>query len=574
MKLGIGAKLAGLIACFGILVTGLTGYYSYVNSQALLLNAAEQNLLAAAQVLGRNLLASLDNGSKDVRVLASLAQASRPVGNLDQATVQRLESELSDTFSSLLTVHPEYLQVRLISADWFGLERVRVERNGAELLRIEGAQLQEKAHFPYVFETLRLPVGAVRLSKIVTAHEEDGHEVLNRPSLQISSPVFDASTKTRGLVVITLDLNQVFSQLQTDLPSSYQLYLSNPQGDFLIHPDPMQAFGFERGRRILIQDQFPPVAALLAGERRSLIAQAPSTQNGNLVGAFVRLPLDQVGGTGFLIIGLSQPKAVIVEAGAHLARRIIQIVTALSLLAIFLAVLVSRAVTGPLNAMVQAIQRFSSERQLSSLPLQRRDEIGLLARSFDQMQTEILKHLHELNENRRALDHLSQHDPLTGLPNRRLFLDRLEQALANARRNGTALAVLFVDLDHFKEINDRFGHGLGDAVLTTVAALLKSAIREVDSVARWGGDEFVILFDAMDSPRHVQNIVQKLHQRFQSRMLIEGQELKIHASIGVSLYPSDGETAETLLLQADRAMYRAKKDGRNTFSFNEHDGDS
>ena len=567
MKVSIGVKLAGLIAGFGILVTGLTGYYSYVSSQAMLLKAAERNLLTATQVLGRNLTANLENVSRDIRVLAGLAQASSPVGNLDPATVERKESELANTFRSLLEVHPEYVQIRLISADWHGLERVRVDRDGERLARISGEDLQEKAHFPYVFETLRLPPGSVRLSQIAINHEEGAHSGLNRPSLLVSSPVADAAARVRGLLVINIDVEYLFKQLKADLPSEYRMYLSNQLGDFLIHPDPSQTFGFDRGRRILIQDQFPAAAALLLNERRSLNLKAESPEGEELTGAFVRLPLGETGQAGFVILGLSQPTAEIVEESTLLGRRIIQIVAALSLLAILLAVLVSRAFTGPLNSMVRAIQRFSSDREVSSLPLQRSDEIGLLARSFHEMQTEILKHLGELNQSRSALDHLSQHDPLTGLPNRRLFLDRLEHALANARRNGKALAVLFVDLDYFKEINDNFGHSLGDSVLKTVAALLKSATREVDTVARWGGDEFVILFDDMENPRHVLTIVQKLHTRFQSSMLIDGHELKMQASIGVSLYPLDGETAESLIQQADRAMYLAKKGGRNTFTF-------
>ncbi|MET1078514.1 MAG: GGDEF domain-containing protein [Pseudomonas sp.] len=567
MRFGIGFKLASLMAGFGILVTGLTGYYSYVSSHAMLLKAAEQSLLSATQVLGRNLVANLDNVSKDVRVLASLAQATSPLGNLDTGTTERIETELSDTFRSLLKVHPEYVQIRLISSEWHGLERVRVDRDGALLTRVTGQDLQEKAHLPYVFETLRLPGGAVRLSQILINHEEGAHSGLNRPSLQVSTPVVDDAARVRGLIVINIDLHQLFTQLKNDLPDSYQLYLSNHQGDFLIHPDPQQTFGFERGRRILIQEQFPDVARLFKDKRRSLIVKASAPDAPDLVAAFERLPFGESERQGFVILGLSQPTATIVEESGVLGRRIIQIVAALSLLASLLAVLVARAFTGPLNAMVAAMQRFSSERVLSSLPLQRSDEIGLLAHNFHEMQTEILKHLDALNLSRSALDHLSQHDPLTGLPNRRLFLDRLEHALATARRSGKALAVLFVDLDHFKAINDTFGHSLGDGVLKKVSALLTSATREVDTVARWGGDEFVILFDAMDDPRHVLAIVQKLHMRFQSSMLIDGRELKIQASIGVSLYPIDGNTAESLIQQADRAMYNAKKDGRNTFTF-------
>ena len=122
-------------------------------------------------------------------------------------------------------------------------------------------------------------------------------------------------------------------------------------------------------------------------------------------------------------------------------------------------------------------------------------------------------------------------------------------------------------MDYFKEINDSLGHALGDEVLKAVARLLSSATREVDTVARLGGDEFVVLFNVLDEPRDIQRIVHKLHERFQSSLRIDGHELNVRASIGISRYPEDGDNAERLLQHADRAMYAAKNGGRNTFAF-------
>ncbi|MNG09945.1 Phytochrome-like protein cph2 [compost metagenome] len=134
--------------------------------------------------------------------------------------------------------------------------------------------------------------------------------------------------------------------------------------------------------------------------------------------------------------------------------------------------------------------------------------------------------------------------------------------------------MLFVDLDHFKQINDSLGHSLGDHVLQAVATLLRSATRESDTVARLGGDEFVILFEVVEDPQHIVSILEKLHDRFQLAMLIDGHEVKIQASMGVSLFPRDGDDIETLVQQADRAMYAAKNAGRNTYAFNLSDAPS
>ena len=126
---------------------------------------------------------------------------------------------------------------------------------------------------------------------------------------------------------------------------------------------------------------------------------------------------------------------------------------------------------------------------------------------------------------RKALDHLARHDTLTGLPNRRMFFDRLEHAIVSSRRSGKHLAVLFVDLDRFKEINDTLGHAAGDSVLVNFAKLLKATVREADTVARLGGDEFVILLDSINDPQQVMVVVRKLHDLFQGAMQIEGHEI-------------------------------------------------
>lgn len=295
--------------------------------------------------------------------------------------------------------------------------------------------------------------------------------------------------------------------------------------------------------------------------------QAVGPVPADAVAAFQRLPLGEPAEGRFLILGLSLPLNMILQNVEQLGTTIWQLVLGFSVLAIVLAARVARAVLRPLEMMVAAVQRFSREHVMGELPLERRDEIGELARNVHHMEAQIGSHLHDLYENRLQLDHLARHDPLTGLPNRRFFAERLEHAIATARRQGSALALLFVDLDHFKKINDTLGHAVGDEVLRETAQLLRGAVREVDTVARLGGDEFVILFDVAHDPRHANAVAAKLLQRFQAPLHIAGQELAVHASMGLSLYPDDGQDATALLHSADVAMYRAKHEGRNTCVF-------
>lgn len=162
---------------------------------------------------------------------------------------------------------------------------------------------------------------------------------------------------------------------------------------------------------------------------------------------------------------------------------------------------------------------------------------------------------------------LAHHDALTGLPNRLHLGIALEQALAIARREGGELALLFIDLDRFKHINDTLGHNVGDELLIEVAKRLKSCLRESDLVARLGGDEFVVLAQGANAAFAAQYIAEKILDRFTTPFRLAGHDLRSSPSIGISLYPNDGADTETLMKNADTAMYHAKARGRNTYQF-------
>ncbi|MEW6613083.1 MAG: diguanylate cyclase domain-containing protein [Pseudomonadota bacterium] len=170
-------------------------------------------------------------------------------------------------------------------------------------------------------------------------------------------------------------------------------------------------------------------------------------------------------------------------------------------------------------------------------------------------------------EAERRLAHLAHCDPLTGLPNRALLQDRLEHALAHAKRHGRQAAVLFLDLDGFKQVNDVLGHAAGDELLRQIAERLREAAREDDTVARLGGDEFVILLEEVMHEAEAAEIAQRLLAALAEPITLMGREVQVTSSIGITLYPRDGENAPALLKHADSAMYRAKRQGRNKFQF-------
>lgn len=158
-------------------------------------------------------------------------------------------------------------------------------------------------------------------------------------------------------------------------------------------------------------------------------------------------------------------------------------------------------------------------------------------------------------------------DPLTQLPNRRLFLDRLEQEINKSRRADLSLALLLIDLDEFKEVNDTLGHDVGDILLQETAQRIRSCIRDANTVARLGGDEFTVILTELSGRNHVEDIAQKIIDKLAEPFHLGHEVTYISASIGITLYPTDAGDIDTLMKNADQAMYAAKKQGRNRFSY-------
>lgn len=165
---------------------------------------------------------------------------------------------------------------------------------------------------------------------------------------------------------------------------------------------------------------------------------------------------------------------------------------------------------------------------------------------------------------------LAYHDALTGLANRLLFQDRLRQTLAQAERNTRQIAVLFIDLDDFKNVNDTLGHGAGDTLIQLVAERLARCVRKADTIARLGGDEFVALLASVTQRRDAINVAQKILHTLSKPFNLQGRAVHISASIGISVYPHDGADAETLMTNADAAMYKAKQQGKNKYQTCSH----
>lgn len=196
---------------------------------------------------------------------------------------------------------------------------------------------------------------------------------------------------------------------------------------------------------------------------------------------------------------------------------------------------------------------------------------SLVLQNFVQSLSMALNRTREVEENLSRyeyLDHVAHSDALTGLPNRTLLFDRIQQSILNARRKGNSVVVMFIDLDDFKQINDTYGHAVGDDVLKMAGSRISSCIREADTVARLGGDEFVILLPEAIDTQASANVARRILEAMSEPFQIDQHELSVTASIGISTHgPFDETTAEELFQSSDKAMYRAKKMGKNNFQF-------
>ena len=271
MKIGIALKLSLLLALAGALAAGLTGYYAFEASRTLLVNAAKDRLLTSTLVLARRVALAREEVERDLVLVAEHPTARALLQGPGTPAQQQI---LQDLMALMLRSQPSYFQLRLIAADPHGMERVRVDRGAQGPMVVAEDDLQEKGHFDYVSQTLQLGPDQTYMSRVAINHERGAHMGVDKPSLQLARPVLDGQGRALGVVVINIDLNGTFELLAKDMPESIQLYFANHEGDILIHPDATKTFGFDRGRRIQIQDEFAATGPVVRGENNVTVFES------------------------------------------------------------------------------------------------------------------------------------------------------------------------------------------------------------------------------------------------------------------------------------------------------------
>lgn len=564
-------KLTISIALLSLLSAGISVYFTYTHSRTLLIQSAQDKLTTATQVLATRYSFFIADITKDLLFIAQLPAVEEIASSKSpQTSPQRLR--LAQALTGFLRSHEEYNQVRLIGAQDFGRELVRVDKAQNTVRIVDGMALQEKAHLSYVYNTLKLKPGEIFVSRIRLNKERGLLDGYGKPSIVVATPVYSANNTVFGIVVINVDLEKMFALIETDVPDGIDIIATNSMGDYILHPNTEKTFGFDKGTRILIQDDIAIAQRIFSGEYFSIVSEIPDLHSPNkqAVISLTKVPFTTESDEKYIVLGLVNNLDSVLDDSRQLGISSLKISLAFGFVFILLSLMLARKITIPLQRMATTFARFKQGDPVPELSLNRNDELGLLARNFSIMAKKLNAQLLELNTQRQYLHKVAHHDSLTGLPNRILLEDRIEQALISARRDKAEVAVMLVDLDEFKPVNDKYGHDIGDKLLQECAARMLTCIRETDTVARYGGDEFMVIISARDlmlrgmSARHIsRQVADKIRTALSQPFSIENFTLNISCSIGIALYPQDGEDKNTLIKHADLAMYYAKSAGRN-----------
>ena len=576
MRTPIVIKLSLWIAIISICSACISVYFTYTNGRNLLINSAKERLSTTNQVVAQRYSFYISETAKSLLFIARLPAVSELIHTQDKAQQEHLRNRLGAVFTQLISTHDEYFQVRFIAASEHGKELVRADRTASGVQITPTTELQEKGHFSYVYDALKIAEGKVFISSIHLDKERGALAGYNKPNLILSTPAYDANKQLLGVLVINLDLERMFDLIQKNLPASLTLIATNSRGDYLIHPIAEKAFAFDNGKQFLIQADVPESQKIYSGEQSQVVSQAGDLRSPEkpAVISLVKVPFEFTTLQKYLVIGLCNDLDNVFADASKLGIRALRLSLLLSLLLIGISYLLARKISQPLQLIAKTFGGFREGDPIPNLELNSKDELGLLVNNFSSMARSINNQLQELKVQRQYLHRAAYHDTLTSLPNRLLLDDRLDQALVIAKRDKLEVAIMLVDLDNFKPVNDLYGHDIGDKLLREVSARMLACIRESDTLARFGGDEFMLILSCRDHQQPSLNsrqISRQVGEKIRNALLqpfkIDNFNLRISSSIGVSIFPEDTSDKDTLIKNADLAMYYAKSAGRNNVKF-------
>ncbi len=465
-----------------------------------------------------------------------------------------LQRPLLSQFGRFQQAFPDYHTIRFIDPD--GFESARWSRNDAvETLSLDGelddaflAQLSATVDEDRAFFLPPHDDGLPRLIAVTDLR------LVNDIDTDPSAPV-----RLRGYLAVTVELSGLAEQLRNrQVLRNGTVMLIDGESRILLGPGPGESWSGRNGA-------VPEAIQGLMTDSDGL------PQRGQWDGIPAVVQTRTVHGEGIRLLAVV-PESDIKAAEQSLGRQMLAItVGAVVITPILVLLALGRLVVTPLVRLSSAADSIGEGKLTTAVPVGGSDEVGMLTRRFDSMRI-------RLDEMHRKLSHQAYHDSLTALPNRRLLQEVLDHALPEARRYDERIAVLFLDLDEFKRINDTRGHAVGDMLLQNIAQRLSDGLRDedylatvtepcADLISRIGGDEFIILINRLSEGRDAGRIADRLLKLIARPFTIEGSEFTIGASIGIAVFPDDSGSADDLIRCADIAMYEAKSRGRNRIMF-------
>jgi len=525
----------GLISRYILYLFGLTGVL-FIGLLLLYLKEARsyqkrifRDEAVNLQMQREAMTAELQNVSSDLMVLRELPELMDYLARGDVVSLKRAGT----AYYLICRYRGLYDQVRYL--DGRGKEIIRVNYQDGRPAIVPYANLQSKGKRYYFTDAIGLNRDDIYVSPFDLNIDGNAVERPYKPTIRFAAPVFDRAGRKRGIVVLNYLGARLLAVLDRTKEQVHgQSMLLNMDGYWLHHSaDPGRTWGFMLPERKGLR-----FGADLPAEWQSL----RTTSAGQFKSPRGVFTFDTVSAVNPAVISGTGPPDARQAATKHI-----------------------------LGAPEWKLVSFISREQLH-------DDLKLLfakiipyaailfifagAAAWLLARASLRRALYREHLQFRAL-----HDNLTGIPNRELFMDRVEHTLRQALRYGRSFALLYLDLDGFKKINDTSGHQIGDLVLKGVAARLAGFARGTDTVARMGGDEFIVLLDAVNGPSDAEKVAGKLIQLMNQPLDVEDRSFQISASIGISCYPASGRNPEELLLKADQAMYRAKERGKNCYSF-------
>ena len=546
------AKVLLVVVPLAVIPLLMLGWLAFEQLRSTAVERSSSQMTTLMDQLARNFQMHQKVAEANVMLFAdaSLVRAYALTEDEEERYVLMLPSLLG-LFNSYLRAYPDYTEIRFLLPD--GYEDARTT-----LTPIPNVT-EEEGGTPF-FEALTRFEGE-------TLAQVSIHPDTNAVSLQVARPIrlinlttqdpLNSQPTLRGYLVVTMQLDFMAEQMAASrIGKSGYTVIVNGDGKVLFHQDPTQV-----GKRLPVtllntawetSESKHPVRVSQQAERDLLATR--------------RLHED------LLLIGVL-PETELLEEGRSLGKAVAWIVFGTVVLTTAaLLVAMDTLMLRPLKHLMRAVREIGDGNLTPAIVLSSNDELGQLAQSFQGMAS-------NLEKSRLKIERLAYHDSLTGLPNRLLFDEYLGHMIALARRENHKMAVLFLDLDNFKRINDTLGHHVGDQLLKEMAARLVSILRAEDFIhreayqdtsellARLGGDEFIILLPKINDSQNAAKVASRILEAMKKPFHFGGQELYAGSSIGISLFPDDATEENDLMKYADAAMYQAKEQGRNNFQF-------